>query len=120
MKRFLLCIVSFGGLVAAAWGCNPGIQSKVSCMTDNECVMATGTLLAPDASSGEEPQCCAGICAIPSFGCDSGYRYLTVDPNNAPHGGFGDCIPAPTMCPLPADMSVVPDMSTPPPANVPG
>jgi hypothetical protein len=70
-----------------------------------------GTLLAPDAAVYTLPSCCASVCLLPSFGCDSGYRYLTYDPNNAPHGGFGDCAAAPTMCGVSSDMAVPADLA---------
>ncbi len=107
----LVSVVLVGGAMS---GCGSDISSKVMCASDADCLKLMGTLLEPDAAVGTFPQCCAALCMIPSFGCESGYRYLTVDPNNAPHGGFGDCVPAPTMCVMP-DLSTGPiDMAQPP------
>jgi hypothetical protein len=103
--------VPFLLLTAALAGCPQGIQSKVSCTKDSECVKLSGTLLPGDAGVFL-PKCCTGICLLPSGGCESGYRYLTVDPNNAPFGGYGNCVAA-AMCPMPdlAPPQPVPDLS---------
>jgi hypothetical protein len=42
-------------------------------------------------------ECCGGSCVLSSVGCDSGWRYLTVEP------GYGECV-ATSLC-APLDMS---------------
>jgi len=100
----LVSVLLAGGAIS---GCGSDIASKVMCAKDIECQALMGTLLEPDAAVGTFPQCCAGFCMIPSLGCDTGYRYLTVDPNNAPGGGFGKCVAAPSMC-MPPDLGTGP------------
>ncbi len=96
----LVSLVLIGGALS---GCGSDVQSKVMCNDDSTCLMMMGTLLEPDANASLFPRCCSSVCVVPSLGCDSGFRYLTVDPNNAPHGGFGNCVMDP-MC-IPPDMA---------------
>lgn len=105
----LISVVLVGGAMS---GCGSDISSKVMCAKDGDCLKLMGTLLEPDAAVGTFPQCCAGFCMIPSLGCDTGYRFLTVDPNNAPGGGFGECVPAPSMCTPPDLGTTPPDMAS--------
>jgi hypothetical protein len=99
--------------VALLWaGCGGDVKSKVMCSSDTDCIM--GLMCDTDASVGAPPQCCAGVCVIPTLGCDQGYRYVTFDKGNAPYCGYGDCVAEP-MCPPIPDMRAPPDLTQPPP-----
>jgi hypothetical protein len=92
--RLLLAIAI--GLVFA--GCGNSL-AHVSCSANADC-------LAPAMSlSASRVECCGGSCVLASVGCDSGWRYLTVEP------GYGECVST-AMC-APLDMGA----HVPPPSD---
>ena len=100
----LLVVAVLGGVLA---GCASDIEQKVMCSSNSDCFNTmnggkAGTLyndtdVDAAAAEGLLPQCCAGFCLVPAGGCDSGFRYMTFDPNNQPSGGYGECVMTP-MC----------------------
>jgi hypothetical protein len=78
--------------------CNPPppyVQGEVSCTSSSDCVNQDYPLFSPDAGVDLLPQCCSGVCLLPSGGCDNGYRYM-LNPGAA--ASYGDCVPAPVTC----------------------
>src|SRR3954469_11511935 len=85
-------------------GCAQDFQGKLSCSADKDCRTPErlGTLFQDGAAPETPPVCCNSVCALPSGGCESGYRFLTNDPS------YGSCIEDP-MCPA----MPMPDLSMP-------
>src|SRR5262249_4131532 len=94
-------------------GCGQDFVGKISCTSSAECLAAANGLFDDAAAPESLAECCGGICVLPAGGCEAqpsdgkGYRYLTNDP------GYGSCVSADPMCPIPPDMSmpVFPDLS---------
>jgi len=102
-RRHLACIATvFAFLALGASGCGDDISSAVSCNTFTDC---------PRPLGGEVPgerldvECCAGTCVVVAIGCDSGYRFVTSEPE------VGSCVAAP-LCDSQMDMSVAEDLSS--------
>jgi hypothetical protein len=80
-----------------------GVAAKFPCSSDAQCVAKASGLLGPDAGPNVAPRCCSpggvSACVLPAFGCDSGFRFMTYDGDNAPYAGFGNCIAAPVCSP---------------------
>src|SRR5258706_3623115 len=101
-NRFVSLLFVLGCSVFVS-ACAKDFEGKVSCSSDKDCQTPDklGTLFTGDGGDPALlPLCCDSICALPSGGCESGYRYLTNDPS------YGACIADP-MCPA----SPIPDMS---------
>lgn len=79
-----------------AAGCGDEIGTPATCSTAADCNVSDGMFV---------PECCAGFCVAASPGCDSGYRYVTTEPE------IGECVVSP-MCPAALDMSIPRDMSS--------
>src|SRR5688500_5471244 len=109
LKQAVYTLACFG-LALSIVGCGQDFQGKVSCKDDDECLnkaINSGYIpLYRDGSASVEalPRCCEGTCVLPAGGCDSGYRYLTNDPD------YGACVEDP-MCPVIPDMSIPPDLA---------
>jgi hypothetical protein len=90
--RFVVAIAIALGL----GGCGNSL-AHVSCSATADCVAPAMSLAASHV------ECCGGSCVLSSVGCDSGWRYLTVEP------GYGECVSVAVCAPL--DMSL-PDLSS--------
>lgn len=90
--RFLVAIA----LLLAACGDN---LAHVQCTSGADCILPSMSLFL------SRVECCGGSCILASVGCDSGWRYLTVEP------GYGECV-ATTMCGA-LDMSIPRDLAPP-------
>ena len=86
----LICLFGLG-----ASGCGDEISQLVSCSTASDCPKPLGMV---------EVECCGGSCVGAAAGCDSGYRFITSEPE------VGECA-AKVMCAARADMSVAQDLS---------
>jgi hypothetical protein len=84
-------------LIAAAVlllaGCGNDL-APVSCSSGSDCILPSMSLFL------SRVECCGGSCVLASVGCDSGWRYLTMEP------GYGECVAASVCAPL--DMSLPP------------
>src|SRR5436190_2208690 len=79
------------GVTAA--GCSDAISQRVSCNTATECPMPRG----PADAGLLYPECCAGYRVVSTPGCDTGYRFVTSEPE------VGECAAEP-MCTAGPDM----------------
>lgn len=109
MSSLRLVLTAVAPLVLAGFvgGCASNFDKHITCSTASDCPTVEQidhTVTDGMAQSPPQPECCAGVCVIPSTGCDSLYRYVTTK------NDVGMCVADP-MCPVVPDMAVPADMS---------
>ena len=105
--RFVLHAVAPLVVASFVGGCSSNFNKQISCSTAADCPSVEDidhTVTDGMAQSPPPAECCAGVCVIPSTGCDSLYRYVTS------RNDVGMCVADP-MCPVQPDMATQPDLS---------